>query len=176
MSVMICFYLIIVTGVYVIKEKEDKKQKIFYLFIGSLESLAFSAIIWIPVLYNFINSSRLTVNENNTYLTAINTFSLPDQGWLIFINLSLFIALIICNLVKNSNKSNTKVVCKGCIFLLLVLAAFIPSIELLWHMGSHSGWSWRFGFIFQFVLIDFAVVLQQNQTEKRHIIEKSGFK
>lgn len=172
MSVMICFYLIIVTGVYVIKEKEDKKQKIFYLFIGSLESLAFSAIIWIPVLYNFINSSRLTVNENNTYLTAINTFSLPDQGWLIFINLSLFIALIICNLVKNSNKSNTKVVCKGCIFLLLVLAAFIPSIELLWHMGSHSGWSWRFGFIFQFVLIDFAVVLQQNQTEKRHIIEK----
>lgn len=165
MSVMICLYIVIITGLKLLYMQEREGDEIEDLFFASLEGIAMSAIVWMPVLINYVNSSRLNIGIIDTYLSVLEKISLPKQIGLIFINLSSFIALIICGYKRVQYLGDKQIYYKKYAFVLLFIAVFIPPIEILWHMGSHSGWPWRFSYIFQFVVIDFAVALQQKQVE-----------
>ena len=162
MSIMIIFYIIISAGMILLitESRQSRQAKAFYIIVSSLEGMAFSAIIWFPVLMNFMSSSRLETEFVKAYILAIKTYGYMDQIWLVILNLTAFIGLIIYNL-KKEILYNKDIVYYGGKFVLLFLAVFVPAIEILWHLGSHSGWAWRFCFIFQFSVIDFAVSLEE---------------
>lgn len=164
MGVMLAFFIIISTfSKWVINYREKNWRILFTdLFISSLFAISFSAPMWISVLYNYLSSSRIEGEKTSgilkTYTNILATRNFNQDIWLCILSMSLFFAIILCktNLVTYSYN---RVKEKGLQFLLLLLSLGIPAIEILWHMGSHSGWAFRYSFIVQFSIIEFSMSL-----------------
>ena len=162
MGIMVIFFVLVTTFSYIVTHHTNAiRQKVHLFFVASAIGGAFSAIIWVPVLFSFANSSRLSGNEGGIvqqYINILNSTMAPQQMSLVFVNMSVWVACIIA-MARRGKFRSKEVLQSGIRFGLMMLAVFVPAIELLWHLGSHSGWAWRFCFILQFCLIDFAINL-----------------
>lgn len=164
MGMMIAFYVIVSTFAYVYMSGKDvSKESLVSLTIATMYGIAFSAVIWLPVGISYINSSRVSDSSMiRGYIDSISEFELPNQVGLITLNLSSVITIIIWLVCKNKLKFPRSHVTLQ--FFLMLFAMLIPSVEVLWHLGSHSGWPWRFCFIFEFTIIELASwMLQENK-------------
>lgn len=172
MSVMVAFYLIIAAGTELIttKGREDRRRKLYYIATASLGGLSASAFVWIPVLFELLNSSRFGNSSESMYWTAVTTYEFSSDIRFVITNLMLFVSLILCRMGSSirTKYNRERILPIGIIFVLMMIAVLVPGVELLWHMGSHSGWSLRFAFIVQFAVIEFALSLQSEYEVKEN--------
>lgn len=161
-------------------ENEEKRRCALQLGVSVLAAFLLSAVVTIPALICISNASR-TGNGDflQTYTTAIqskwnlNEWKRVEQ---MVVNMALPCACILYFIVHEKKNINEKLKKYGAhisLVSLMILSVVIPGIELLWHGGSRASWPVRFIYILSFVIIDFAVLLwQENKAKEESACEK----
>ncbi len=160
------------------EEKEEKRRCALWLGVSVGAAILISAFISIPALLCVAGTPRSGEGGFlNVYRTAIeNRWSLHE--WKIvetmLVNTALPSACILFFLVHGKGLVSGKIrkyKSRICVLSLLFLSVAVAGVEALWHGGSRASWPLRFVYIISFVLIDFAVILYQ---ENKESIEAAG--
>ncbi len=163
MAFSIVIYLLIKTF-FVLRNKKEKADHIFNIFVCSLSSFSISLFYIIPCLYQFNNSSRMTVSSFN-YLDILNNIGCgyqQNKNFMLFGSefvISVFILILI-------NKKTKKYYSNLLVVLLLALPLFFENINLIWHVGSYLCFPVRFGYILCFECIELFLISKNDINEK----------
>lgn len=160
------------------EEKAEKRRCALWLGGSVGAAILISAFVSIPALLCVADTPRSGEGGFlNVYRAAIeNRWSLHE--WKIvetmLVNTALPFACILFFLVHGKglvSEKFRKYKSHMCMIGLLFLSVVVAGVESLWHGGSRASWPLRFVYIISFVIIDFAVVLYQ---ENKESIEAAG--
>lgn len=139
---IMCFILassILVIRFYI--EKENKKEVICNLGIGTLLGLLLPSVIFFPAINIYLESSR---DSLNVVFASAGKLLITKCSYYLLCSTALF---AIIRSYKYINKD------KNIRFLLLIIAivgiipVFFEGINRLWHGGSYDSFPYRYGFI-----------------------------
>ncbi|MCI8365694.1 MAG: YfhO family protein [Eubacterium sp.] len=160
------------------EEKAEKRRCALWLGGSVGAAILISAFVSIPALLCVADTPRSGEGGFlNVYRAAIeNRWSLYE--WKIvetmLVNTALPFACILYFLIHGKglvSEKFRKYKSHICMIGLLFLSVVVAGVESLWHGGSRASWPLRFVYIISFVLIDFAVLLYQ---ENKESIETAG--
>lgn len=160
------------------EEKAEKRRCALWLGGSVGAAILISAFVSIPALLCVADTPRSGEGGFlNVYRAAIeNRWSLHE--WKIvetmLVNTALPFVCILFFLVHGKGLVSgkfRKYKSHMCMIGLLFLSVVVAGVESLWHGGSRASWPLRFVYIISFVLIDFAVLLYQ---ENKESIETAG--
>lgn len=161
------------------EEKEEKRRCALWLGVSVVVAVLISAAVSIPALLCVADTPRSGESEGflNVYRTALESrWSLYE--WKIvetmLVNTALPCACIFFFLAGGKGLVSEKIrkyKSRMCVAGLLLISVVVAGVETLWHGGSRASWPLRFVYIISFVLIDFAVVLYQ---ENKESLEAAG--
>lgn len=162
------------------EDREDRRRCVLQLGVSVGAALLLSAIVSIPALLCVGNAPRTgDGNFLNTYKTALQS-TWSDYEWKtverMIINIALPLSCILFFLFNGKGKlkeSVKKYKSHLCMIILMLISVIVPGIELLWHGGSRASWPLRFVFVISFVLIDFAVVMCEENKDRIEYIGDS---
>lgn len=183
MSGIALIFLLLSSGMRIFMdtdEKEERRRCVLWLGVSVVFAALLSAVVSIPAILCIIETSRTgDGNFLSTYMTALKSTWGSGYGardWKEVERMCVNIALPCASIVffmlngKESLRENIrKYKSRVWVTALMLLSVFSAGIEMLWHGGTRASWPVRFVFVISFVLIDFAVVLYQEN--KDHIEE-----
>ena len=160
------------------EEKAEKRRCALWLGGSVVAAILISAFVSIPALLCVADTPRSGEGGFlNVYKAAIeNRWSLGEWKTVetMLVNTALPFACILFFLVNGKgvvSEKFKKYKSYMCMIGLLFLSVAVAGVESLWHGGSRASWPLRFVYIISFVLIDFAVVLYQ---ENKESLEAAG--
>ena len=149
----------------------ESKRWILRLGTSVLVAILLSAVISLPALHSIMEAPRSGKDGFLTiYRTALKS-QWSEGEWStvrrLCVNMALPCAAMVGYFLTAGKRKNYRKIYKSYIFQLscLMISVVIPAIELLWHGGTRACWPVRFIYIITFVMIDFAVLLYQDQSE-----------
>ncbi|MCI8962220.1 MAG: YfhO family protein [Eubacterium sp.] len=160
------------------EEKAEKRRCALWLGGSVVAAILISAFVSIPALLCVADTPRSGEGGFlNVYKAALeNRWSLGEWKTVetMLVNTALPFACILFFLVHGKgvvSEKFKKYKSYMCMIGLLFLSVAVAGVESLWHGGSRASWPLRFVYIISFVLIDFAVVLYQ---ENKESLEAAG--
>lgn len=153
-SYMVFLFLLLVAGLYIfiVVEKQKRKNAVFRFGLGSVLSLALSAVVTVPSYMYMSGTSRY--DDRNSLVEIFNTVEDVDfskLGMIIILG-SILIAFFVLMLM-NMKKDIRGVVFLICATAVCALPIAFENINLFWHMGSYMKFPMRFAFMLTFVLL-----------------------
>lgn len=152
LSIMILIYVFLIVG-FMVCVRKIKHFNLLNLFISTVLSIVMSLFVLIPQIIQSTNSSRFgnesTSDIIGTYVNILNKIKPAyTSRWFVFACLSLPLAIIIVDIIKNRKKDTTLYF--GFIVVVLFSELLIESVNLIWHYGSYVHYPIRNGFMITF--------------------------
>lgn len=149
LAYMILFSILTVSP-FVLKmyvKKENIKECILKLGIGTLLSIIISSMVLLPVLIIYFNSDRVNFSESIYYIKYV---FITKSAYLLLSSISLFALIKSIKYLKKDNNIKLLIIL---FFLLGIIPCVFEGVNRLWHGGSYDSFPFRFGFIPIYVLI-----------------------
>ena len=157
-------------------KKQTTKTKLSCTVIHILLAMLLSSVFTIPAIIAISNSTRFgeggIYGLIRTYLSAIKNTN-REVSPVYYAGLAVFLVPSLLRYVRDNRKAEEDTQ-RLVIVALMLLASFIPGIELLWHGGSRILYPLRFGFLLCFSVLDYYLsVYKQNERAEEEIEKKS---
>ncbi len=151
------------------KGHAERGRCALWLGISVFAALLLSAVVTVPALLCISNTPRTGGGTPiETYKMAIEQVW-SEYEWMsvkrMLVNVALPISCILYFLFRGRGTLQGRLKSyRGqiCLLVLMVLSVLVHGIELLWHGGSRASWPVRFVFIITFVVVDFAMLIYQD--------------
>lgn len=155
MSYMVIVFLILYMGIYSLNSQGSNSHfvAITRFIFASLLSGALSSFVWIPSLFQYLKSARVSdlINtiSNSSFISHIHTsLSVILTTSLLAVVYLLAIAFLGITSSNNTNAHKFKTPGKlVLLFSLLLLPLFVEPINKMWHTGSYQAFPARYGYI-----------------------------
>lgn len=150
LSYMIVLFIILAFGIYIhfcLSEKE-RGHSTALLAVGSIISLLLTGAVWVPAIYQYLQSAR---SEN-----LLQSLSSGEIFTSLYTNLPLLMCTVIIFAVLPllytlGLMKNKKVFVVMLLSILMTIPVFIEPINKMWHTGSYQAFPVRYGYITVFL-------------------------
>lgn len=178
LSAMALVYIFIISGAHIFLRcnREERKEKVVNLGIGTVAGLGLSAFILVPVFVQLSGSQRGNagvslgaqyINWLRSSITFEGSMS-AFQRWTNLYGLALVIAIVLIGFMKYSRDKRMR--SYNCVVLVAVMIpVFVEGINIMWHFGSYNGYTLRNGFLIPFTLISMAGYYGQFMFAKKKV-------
>ena len=142
MAYMVLMFLVFAVPIYIhfCIEKEQRKQAVFNLVIGTLFAVLLSAFAFVPALYQTITSYRYSGGSSGS---ISNTFF----GHKLYMMLMYALPVFFYAKAAFSKKVKNMKVYHFALIMLALLPILIERINLWLHMGSYNMFPMRYAFV-----------------------------
>lgn len=175
---MVCMFLLLIGFLYLafMYPKERRKATIVRFGLSSVLALLISAAMNVPYIHYIMGSTRRTIKEKSTLFETLKSIFTNSTTYssaklqVVFLCSGLlfaFLVLIIADFKKH--KKQTLFFTLGA--AILILPAFVESINLLWHIGSYVSFPMRYVYELVFFGITCAAWCIQNTDGVIHILK-----
>ena len=158
---MVCMFMFFASLAYFYSiDREEFLSKSRLLTLSTVAALSLSALFCMPSLVSMFASDRLSSGSQigllKYYLNAVNKYHIFNWDYVFqqlvwAINFVCFSALPLAVTIMSRRRLSLYY---KLLFIIIVLASFIPGSELLMHGGSRQEWPIRFGFVVNFVMLE----------------------
>ncbi len=170
LTIIVLIFVLIGSGIYLyIFNKKNMKKALLTLGICTLISLLLSAVIVLPAILQTTSSERAGLDLK--VILNSNKGPLLDKIALLFTSGPLIALTILLGLNYKKHKKFALFIFP--LLLLMGLPILVEPINKIWHLGSYVYFTYRYGFIFIFLLV-VAAAYYLERVDNKFEIKKSN--
>ncbi|MCQ2528293.1 MAG: YfhO family protein [Saccharofermentans sp.] len=158
------------TQYYFERPSKERKKNTLLLGLSVAEGFLLSGYILVPAWISIAKSPRGSSNIGiiSTYKWLLECEWLPSEINIIrrlLVNIALPLAFIIYFFIANNKtikEQFKRYKSQLILILIMIISMVIPGIEMMWYGGSRASWPIRFIYASVFALVNFSVLLINN--------------